>query len=115
MIYDGDTMFFWQKAVTEGVKSDVISNGKGGDAYDALWVSVTVNKQLGAAASVELSTSDTDAMGSPTVLGTYTLAKEKGSKIMVKLPMGAKKFLQLKISGASSGTVTAALVRDVTV
>lgn len=117
MIFDGENTFMLKKAMTGAtVTSDVVANTNSGDAYNQLWLFVGVNKDLsGGPATIELLTADTEKMTGAKVIGTYKVEAKKGSKVMAKLPLGAKAFLQVKVSGQTftAGELTAALVSDV--
>ena len=117
MVFDGENTFMYKKAISGAtVVSDVVANVNGGDAYNPLWFYVVVNKALNAGpATVELLTSDKEAMTSPVTLGSYKVDADKGKKLAAKLPLGAKAFLQVKVSGQTftAGEMTAALVADV--
>lgn len=117
MVFDGENLFFKNKVMSGStINSDVVANGKGGDAYDPLWLLVVVNKDLSAGpATVELVTGDTDKMAGSKTIGSYKVDAKKGSKIMARVPVGAKSYLQVKVSGQTftSGELTAALVSDV--
>lgn len=113
MIYDAENTFMWKKDLSTGTTSDVVANSGGGDAYDPLFLAVTVNSALDKDATVTISTDDDAAMGSPKTLGSLTVSKDEGSKASVKIPHGMKKYLKLSVTGAATGVLTAALVIDV--
>ena len=46
-------------------------------------------------------------------LTTLSLAKDEGAGAAVKVPAGCKKFLQIEVAGATTGTVRAFLTMDV--
>lgn len=116
MVFDGENTFMLKKVVTGStITSDVVANQKGGDAYNPFWLFVGVNKDLTGQATIELLTADTDKMTGAKTIGTYKVDAKKGSKVMAKMPLGAKAFLQVKVTGQTftAGELTAALVSDV--
>lgn len=112
MIYDYENAFFESQDLSKGTASPVIANGEGGDAYRPLWLSAHVEKELSADATLTLTTSDKENMAGAVTLTTLTLPKGVRSKVACSLPQGAKKFLKLNVSEATTGTLTAALVLD---
>lgn len=112
MIYDAENFFMNKKDLATGTTSDVIFNG-GGSAYNALWLYAQVDKVLSADAIITLKTSDTEDMAGAVELATLKVTKAGGSQASMKLPQGCLKYLQLEVTGATTGTLTAALVLDV--
>lgn len=110
MIFDGENLFFKEKALSNSaLESDVISYGTG-EAGEPPWVVfMTSNASGGSSLSTVIETSDNPDMSSATELGTFT-----GTSFKVKLPKGNKGYLRLKSTcDYTSGTVTAGLVLDV--
>lgn len=113
MIYDAENTFMWKKDLSTGTTSDVVANSGGGDAYDQLFLVVTVNGALDKDATVTLSTSDEASMVSPKPLCSIVVSKDEGSKASIKIPHGMKKYLCLSVVGPTTGIMSAALVVDV--
>lgn len=113
MILDKENAFFYKADLARGTTGDVVSVG--GDAYEQCFIVGNVAKALSATATVTLTTSDTADMASPVTLGTYTLASAAGSVFAARIPFGVKKYLQAKITGATSGTCTVAVAMDVAI
>ena len=116
MIMDAENTFIYKTdlAGTSQV-SDVVMNGAGGDAVQALWLAVRLHEAVSSAATVALITSDVEAMTSPTTLATYNIATTT-KEINARLPKGCKKYLRLDFAAAvalTTGNVTGALVLDV--
>ena len=110
MIFDGENLFFKEKALSNStLTSDVIHYGEG-EAGEPPWVVfMTTGASGGSSLSTVIETSKTEDMSSSTELGTFT-----GTSFKVKLPRGNKGYLRLKSTGDyTSGTVTAGLVLDV--
>lgn len=110
MIFDGENLFFKEKALSNSaLTSDVIHYGEG-EAGEPPWVVfMTTGASGGSSLSTVIETSETEDMSSPTELGTFT-----GTSFKVKLPKGNKGYLRLKSTcDYTSGTVTAGLVLDV--
>ncbi len=113
MIYDAENTFMWKQNLATSTASDVVANSGGGDAYDQLFLAALVNAALDKDATLTLQTSDTASMASPTTLCTLPVTKDEGSRASVKIPHGMKKYMRIIVTGAVSGTLTAALVTDV--
>ncbi|KGF46837.1 hypothetical protein HMPREF0872_06790 [Veillonella montpellierensis DNF00314] len=111
MILDKENAFFYKADLAKGTTGDIVSVG--GDAYEQCFIVGNVTKVLSGAATVTLITSDKADMSSPTTLGTYTLAAETGSNFAARIPFGTKKYLQAKITNATSGVCTVAVAMDV--
>ena len=125
MIFDYENMFLCKKAVssydtTEVVADHVVSNNHGGNAFNrpvfVVWV--TGAALGGGDLTITLQTSDDESFSSGVVdLAAYTvLSGSQGQVIAANVPMGAKKYLRLKLKGSDSitgdGVITAALVTD---
>lgn len=113
MIIDAENTFFYEQDLSKGTKSTVVSNGEGGDAYNPLWLKAVVLKTLSAAATITLKTADKEDMTGAVTLTTLSLAKDEGAGAAVKVPTGCKKYLQVEVTGATTGTVRAFLTMDV--
>lgn len=113
MYIDKENTFMLKQNISAAFNSDVVQNGNGGDAYEALWLYVLVNTVLSGAATVKLETADTENMSGAVTVGTYTLPAQAGSKVAVRLPSGLKKYLRLNVSGITSGAVSGFLTPDV--
>lgn len=117
MIYDAENMFMTKKDLSGGTDSDVIYNG-GGSAYNALWLYVLVDQELGGDATISLKTSDNEDMSGAVELTALKITKAEGSTAAVRLPQGGLKYFQISVGetlgeGASaSGVMTAGLVLD---
>jgi len=111
MIIDAENTFFYEQDLSKGTKSTVVNNGEGGDAYNPLWLKVIALKPLSAAATITLKTKE-DMTGAVT-LTTLPLAKDEGAGAAVKVPAGCKKYLQIEVAGATTGTIRAFLTMDV--
>ncbi len=111
MILDKENAFFYKADLAKGTTGDIVAVG--GDAYEQCFIVGNVTKALSGAATVTLITSDKVDMSSPTTLGTYTLAAETGSNFAARIPFGTKKYLQAKITNATSGVCTVAVAMDV--
>lgn len=113
MIIDAENKLFDAQDLSAGTSSNVVANGAGGDAYNALWLYAKVDKVLSGAATVAINTSDTEDMSGAVTLASLALPAAVGSEAKVKVPAGTKKYIQAVVSGATTGTVSAALVMDV--
>lgn len=113
MIIDAENTFFYEQDLSKGTKSTVVNNGEGGDAYNALWLKAITLKPLSAAATITLKTSDKEDMTGAVTLTTLPLAKDEGAGAAVKVPAGCKKYLQIEVAGANTGTIRAFLTMDV--
>jgi len=111
MIYDAENIFMKKQDLSAATVSDILYNGNG-DAYAALWLYAQADAALSDAAAITIQTADTEDMTDAETLGTLSLAKDEGSTASMRLPKGAKKYLRLSVSGAATGTITAALVLD---
>lgn len=115
MILDRENMFMDAQAASgmSNALSDVVANGAGGDAANPLWLYAGVKGGNAAGKlTVALETDSVEAFSAPVALGTYE--GKAGAPVRAKLPLGAKKFLRLKVTSTfTSGTVTAGLVSDV--
>ncbi len=126
MIFDAGNLFLSKKAAstygtTPAYSDNVVANTGGGNAEQAPWLVVLVTGAATAGGNIEivLQTSDAEAFGSGVVdLYTGTVAiGAQGQVIAVRVPVGAKKFFRLKLTGSASVTgdakITAGLVADV--
>lgn len=113
MIIDAENTFFYEQDLSKGTKSTVVNNGEGGNAYNPLWLKVIALKPLSAAAAITLKTADKEDMTGAVTLTTLSLAKDEGAGAAVKVPAGCKKFLQIEVAGATTGTIRAFLTMDV--
>lgn len=111
MILDKENAFFHNADLANGTDGNIVVTS--GDAYEQCFLVGAVSKALSGPATIKLITSDTEDMASPVELGTYTLAAEVGSDIKARIPFGIKKYLQAKITGATTGTCTVAVAMDV--
>lgn len=111
MIYDAENTFMNQQDLSKGTKSEIMENRGGGDAYISLWFSAVANQTLDSDATVTLKTGDKADMTDGKAVLTLTLPK--GGKAAARLPAGMKSYMQAEVSGATTGTVTVALVMDV--
>lgn len=114
MYIDKESTFFMKQDISKGTTSNIVQNGNGGDAYESCWLYALVNTALSGPATVTLNTGDAANKVTATV-ATYTLAKDAGSALAVRLPSGLKKFLSVSVSGATTGTITVAVAKDVQV
>lgn len=112
MIYDAENTFFWHSDLISGTTSDVVANGEGGDAYNALWLTAAVEEALDADGTLSIETDDSEGFGSAVTLAEIPLKKEAGTHVKVKLPPGGKKFYRLSVGTATTGKINAALVMD---
>lgn len=113
MIIDAENTFFYEQDLSKGTVSNVIANGAGGNAYNAIWLKAITLAALSGNATLTLTTSDKEDMSGAVTLTTLTLPKEEGASVAVKVPAGAKKFLRLAATGATTGTIRAVLTMDV--
>ena len=115
MIYDAENIFIKKgdMATAGNRTSDVIANPGGGSSYDGLWLYAHTDAILSGAATITVSTSDAEAMTGAAVIATLTLPATAGASAAIKLPHGGKKFYRAVVTGATTGTLTCALVMDI--
>lgn len=109
MIWDGENLFFWKKALSAAtLTSDVLNVGPG-EASDNMTLHLSVaNGSTGGTLSTVLETSATEDFASATTLGTYTTMP-----VSTPIPRGNKGFLRLKSTSTyTSGALTAGLVLE---
>ena len=110
MIFDGELIFFKDKALSATtLTSDVIYVGPG-EAGEPMWLILQSKGATGGSAqlSTVLETSKNEDMSSPVTLGTFS-----GDSFKIKVPRGNLGYLRLKTtSDKTGGTMTAALVLD---
>lgn len=108
MIFDGDNLFFNQKACTgAAMVSDVVRVGVG-ESYEPMKFFLSVAGTTEKTATVELQTSKDEAFSNPVKLGTFS-----GLPISAPVPRGNLGFLRVNMTTApKSGKVTAGLVLD---
>ncbi len=116
MIFDKQNMYSDKQTLASAVSTNIIDGGAAGDAYEALFLAVTVNPPLSGAQSlvVDVLTSATSDMASPVTLATFRAKTGAGLAIGERFPHRAKRYTQLKytVTGAT-GTVTAGLTPDI--
>lgn len=119
MYLDKQNLYSENQTLAAGVSENIIDHVAKGDAYEALWLGISVAPALSAGQSVavEVQASDTEDFATPLVLATFnSLADARfGLAIGQKLPRPQKRYSRLKytLTGSPSGTVTAFLTPDI--
>ncbi len=115
MIFDKENLFLDGVAASgmTNALSNVVVNGEGGNAANPLYLFAGVKGgDAGKKITVVLETADVEAFTTPVTLGTFEGTAT--APVKAKLPIGAKKYLRLKVTSTfTAGTVTAGLVNDV--
>ena len=125
MIFDAGNMFLNKKAgttygTTPAASDNVVANTGGGDANEAPWLVVLVTEAAtaGGNLTIDLQTCDAEGFGANVVtLASYSVPiGALGQAVAARIPVGAKKFLRLLLTGSASVTgsckITAGLVLD---
>lgn len=109
MIYDAENTFLFNESLTNTPK--IISNGVGGDAYNALFLTAKFTSGVSAAATVTLKTGDKADLSDAATLCTLTIPKGalRGS---IRVPSGGKSYYGITVAGPTSETCTVALTLD---
>ena len=118
MFFDKENMFFDAEAgsgFASGKTSAAILNEGGGDAFNPLFLVVYVNGAAATAAgTAELQTVSDSAFTTPVSLGTFPIKSGAlGLAVKAKVPYGMDKYFRLKVTAATTGTITAGLTQTV--
>lgn len=119
MYLDKQNNYSENQTLAAGVSTNIIDHATKGDAYEALWLGVTVVPALGPGQSiaVEVQTSDVENFAAPVVLATFNSISDAqfGLAIGQRLPRPQKRYSRLRytLTGSPTGTVTAFLTPDI--
>lgn len=105
-----------QELAAAAASSNVVDQGNAGVAYDALWLVADVNSVVTGTLGIEIQTdTDSDFSTAVTLASIAAVdARPAGNIIKMKLPRGTQRYVRVKWVGTvSAGTVSAFLVRDV--
>ena len=105
--------------------TDIIDGTAAGDAVDQMYLMIANTTALqDGTLTATLQTCAAEAFGSNVVdLGAYAVAKTKGIRVRVRVPLGCLQYLRVKFvatlddtkTSLGAGKVTAALVYDVNI
>ena len=104
--------------------TDIINGTAEGDAVDQMYLMIANTTALqDGTLTATLQTATDEAFTSPVDLGVYTVAKTKGVRVKVRVPLGCLQYLRVKLvatldatkTSLGAGKVTAALVYDVNI
>ncbi len=115
MYIDKTKMFSDAQTIASGVSTNVIDRGDTGEAYEALFLYVSVSVPLLDTQGLKVAV-ETSADGVTfTEIANFTAEKKKAAVIKQRFPMGAKRYVRLNYvaTGTPTGKVTAALTTDV--
>lgn len=104
--------------------TDIINGTAAGDAVDQMYLVIANTTALqDGTLTATLQTATDEAFTSPIDLGVYAVAKTKGIRVKVRVPLGCLQYLRVKLvatldatkTSLGAGKVTAALVYDVNI
>ena len=104
--------------------TDIINGTAAGDAVDQMYLMIANTTALqDGTLTATLQTATDEAFTSPVDLGAYAVAKTKGVRVKVRVPLGCLRYLRVQFvatldatkTSLGAGKVTAALVYDVNI
>lgn len=118
MYMDRENLFSNEQDLAAGVSENIIDFGSRGDAYEALFLAVSLNGAIpeGQELKVDVETSDNEDFSTAEILASFTSKKGDINIIAERFPRMAKRYARLKYApseGLASLKVTAFLTPDV--
>ena len=104
--------------------TDIIDGTAAGDAVNQMYLVIANTTALkDGTLTATLQTATDEAFTSPVDLGAYAVAKTKGIRVKVRVPLGCLRYLRVQLvatldatkTSLGAGKVTAALVYDVNI
>ncbi len=109
MIYDKENAFLFNEPVTN--TPAIIGNGKGGNAYNELFLTAKFTAPLDKETTVTLKTGSAADLSDGKVLANLTIPAGKQNGTM-RIPFGSKEYYGISIAGTTAGKCTVALTLD---
>jgi hypothetical protein len=115
-MWDNETTFSNRQPLAEGASENIVDAGPGDiGAGEPVILQVSLSPGASGALTVTLETAKTEAMTAAVERVRWLVdaarAAKGGTVLAAPLPTGCDRYLRLRYSGATGGTVTAGLVQ----